>query len=214
MVPAAPPAVEAPPPPVAPAPVRAVQPVAPSGEPPAPPQIVRRGAFVIPQVGVSAFMEEEARYISPGARVSALAGGFITNDVSLGGSLTFDLMNWDPPPGNDASGFMVEAAFTPLFHVGDERGEFVFGPALGGWILSAELSDVAGDKISGGAQGWALGGNAGLFVPAGAKVRLGAIFNFMVRETMHNCTTLNGAERCANSGPAHDVIGFTLAAML
>jgi hypothetical protein len=176
---------------------------------------VRNGAYVIAQVGVSAFLEDEARYLSPGLRVAAQAGGYLTNDISLGGSLTFDLLNWDLPPGNDASGFMLEAAFAPLYHVGDARAEFVVGPALGGWLSSLDASDILGGKASGSAQGWALGGNVGLLVPVRSKVRVGGIFNFMFRDTLHACTTTGvGPSRCSSTGTAHQVIGFSIAAML
>jgi hypothetical protein len=46
------------------------------------------------------------------------------------------------------------------------------------------------------------------------SVRVGALINFMVRDTLHACATLNAQSNCAKSGPAHQVIGFTAAAML
>jgi hypothetical protein len=199
----------------------------PSGEPRAAPQAVeatepqyvpttgRHGAVLVPQIGVSSFLEEEARYLGPGLRVGGLAGAHLTNEVSLGGALAFDLLNWDPPPGGSASGFMLEAAFTPLFHAGDQRAEFVVGPAIGAWMASSTFKDdVFGDSGSATAQGWALGGNMGLFAPVSKSVRVGALINFMVRDTLHACATLNAQSNCAESGPAHQVIGFTAAAML
>jgi hypothetical protein len=212
----APPAVA--PVPVAPvAPARAVRPVPAAVEAAEPPSIptVRNGAFVVPQVGVSAFLEDEADDLSPGLRLAGLAGAFVTNEVSLGGALAFDLMNWDPPPCCSASGFMLEATFAPLYHAGDQRAEFVIGPALGAWMTSVKLrDDFFGDAASVTAQGWALGGNMGVFSPLWRNVRVGALINFMVRETLHACGTLNGASQCADSGPAHQVIAFSAAAML
>jgi hypothetical protein len=110
---------------------------------------------------------------------------------------------------------MLEAAFSPLFHVGDQRTEFVIGPAIGAWMTSLDLSDDSfGDHLSATAQGWTVGGNMGLFSPLWHKVRVGALINFMVRETAHVCVNLNASSACQNSGPAHQVLGFSAAAML
>jgi hypothetical protein len=180
--------------------------------PPAP--VVRRGPVLIPQVGVSTMMEEEARDLGPGLRLAALAGGHLTSAVSLGGMLTYDRMNWNVPSGTDASGFMLDVSFAPLFHAGDQRAEFVAGPVLGAWLLGMDVA-AAGEKLSASAQGWTVGANIGLFVPVRSKVRVGGLFNFMLRDTLRVCSSLNGAPSvCGTSGPAHEVFGFSIAAML
>lgn len=223
MVPAARPTGEQAPPvapaPVAPAPVTAPAPVAAPPpavvqQEPAPVPVVRTGSFVVPMVGVSSFMESSAEKLGPGMRLAGMAGGYVTNEISLGGSLTFDWLNWDLPSGVNATGFMFEAAFTPLLHVGDQRADFVFGPALGAWMTSNTARyDAVGNTESVTANGWALGGNLGVFVPL-ASVRVGGMVNFMVRETLNVCaSTLNGTEICQDSGPAHKVLAFSAAAM-
>lgn len=178
------------------------------------PPVVRKGSFVIPQVGVNTFQEETAQSLSPGLRLAGLVGGHVSNAVSLGGTLTFDWMNWDLPSGYDASSFIFEAAFTPLFHAGDSRAEFVVGPALGVWMRSFDAHSAAtGNMASSTARGLSLGGNFGLFVPV-STVRVGGMFSFMFRDPTSACETVNGRETCAGDQPAHQVMGFALAVML
>jgi hypothetical protein len=170
------------------------------------------GLLVLPYLGLHSFQESSADLLDPGLRVGLLLGRHISGKFSMSAELTYDRGNWSVPAGaGDASSYMLQVSYSPLFHTASGQAEFVIGPKVGAWMLSLAGNDTF-SSFDGSAEGWALGGNMGLFVPISPEALGGLLLSFDVRGTMHACSALAGSpQSCRSGGPDHDVLGFVFA---
>src|SRR5215831_4852908 len=110
----------------------------PSRPPPAPPP--HSGLLALPYIGVNSFSGSGTSSLDPGLRFGSFLGGFVTPTFSVDGEATMDIMNPNTP-GIESSEWMAHFTFSPLFHARGPSAEFVIGPKLGLWTLSAHASD-------------------------------------------------------------------------
>ncbi len=120
-------------------------------------------------------------------------------------------MNWDAP---NASNYVFDLGFNPLFHFPNGKLEIVAGPVLGVFLDKGawEPGTVVADTWT---YGWTLGANAGLLFPVGSKVRLGGLLNFFLRNPIKACFTANGSDNCLSDGlTSPKVLALSVAAIL
>jgi len=178
----------------------------------------------MPFVGIHSFQDSSDSDLGPGLRVGALVGGYVNEAWSVNAQVSFDALNPESQAitnsGVDVSGQVLELTFSPLFHVGNAKAEFVLGPKLGGWLGWAQASGTNG--LTGATltantkvEGWTLGGNVGGFIVASPGLLLGALMSLDFRDVLHGCTTATAvAEQCTSSGESSTILGFAFALML
>jgi hypothetical protein len=188
------------------------------------PDRVREGALFLPFIGLHSFQDSNDKGVDPGLRVGTFIGGFVNNTLSLNGLAELDILNPNSngsSAGADVSGQFLGVSFNPLLHVGNGNVEFVIGPKLGGWIewVHVNINDTVGgvsESLDGTAEGWTLGGNMGLFIPASQSVLVGALLSLEYRDPLHACASSSaGASMCTTSGlDSATILGFTFGVML
>ena len=204
---AAPPAAEAAPPAVAPARAAAApaRPVAGVSTP-----RVKEGFQVIPAVGINSFQGDTGMGTGVGLRVGLLAGSRLHERFSLNLGLAFDKVNLQ---ASGASRFAFDVGISPLIHFPQEKFEILVGPVLGSFVDHLDAGSGT-FETSGWAYGWTLGANAGVMIPVGAKVSVGGLFNFLLRNPLKTCTTFMGTDTCFSDNlPSEKVLALTAAAM-
>ena len=77
----------------------------------------QEGFMVVPIIGINSFQGDSGRSTGPGLRLGLLAGSRLTELLSLNVGFAFDIANLDAPPGGDASRYVFDIGFNPLFHV-------------------------------------------------------------------------------------------------
>jgi hypothetical protein len=150
-----------------------------------------------------------------GFRMGSMIGWRSADRWSINGEVSYDYIRVIEPPGVSASEHMVMVAFSPLFNVTTPSADIAFGPKLGFWKLSAELSDSY-TQITLSEEGWSWGANIGLFFPISAKASLGGLLSLDTFEPTRACATQDGEQtQCVTSGFATTrMLGLSLAALL
>jgi hypothetical protein len=167
----------------------------------------------MPFVGLQSIQNANSN-TGPGLRIGGLVGARITDQFSFNGELLFDLENFsNVPAGFNESAYFIQAAAAPLFHVqASPAAEVVLGPKLGMFVEHASASGaVAGysTDLSGNAEGYLLGANAGAFFRLSDALSLGGLVNFdYLREEW--CSANQGT--CTVSDNGIKVISFAGAA--
>jgi hypothetical protein len=178
----------------------------------APPE--RSGFLALPYIGINSFSGSGLDSLDPGLRLGALLGGSVSGIFSANGEITIDVMNPNAP-GVDVTEAMVHLTFSPLFHARTPAAEFVIGPKLGIWGLSAHATDgFTTADIS--QNGWTIGANLGAFFPvANGSASLGMLVSFANLQLLETCLTVSGyPEMCSDNANADaNVLGLTFAAL-
>lgn len=155
----------------------------------------QEGFMVVPMIGINSFQGDSGRSTGPGLRVGLLAGSRLTELLSLNVGFAFDIANLDAPPGGDASRYVFDVGFNPLFHFPLQNLEIVVGPLAGVFVDYASIGG-GGLSVDTWAYGWTVGANAGVLFPVGPKVRLGGLANFYLRNPLKVCLM----DTCASEG--------------
>ncbi len=183
--------------------------------PPVPPY--RFGFLWMPYIGVNVPVGDTSNGVSTGLRLGGIFGFNVGPFLSLNGELTIDVLNLDAGSGQSATGAEVDLAFSPLFHLDLPGLEFVVGPKLGFFGMSASSSRSGYPDSTFSGNGLAYGFNAGFFIPLG-RIAIGGLFNFTGRSYSHQCYSnysTNYSDVCGDvSGGSDDkFMGFSGALM-
>jgi len=138
----------------------------------------------------------------------------VSEIFSVNGEVTVDVMNPNTP-GVDASEWMADFTFSPLFHARASSAEVVIGPKLGIWTLSAHGSDGI-ETVDGDERGWTFGANAGvLFAVGGGGTSVGMLLSLANLQPSRVCSTVSGYPQQCTSNISGDVnvLAFTFAAL-
>jgi len=155
--------------------------------------------MVVPMIGMNSFQGDSGRGTAPGLRLGLLAGSRLTELFSLNVGFAFDIVNLDVPAGADASRYVFDIGFNPLFHFPLQKLDIVAGPLAGVFVDHGSIGGI-GPSVDTWAYGWTVGANAGVLFPVGAKVRLGGLANFYLRNPLNVCVTANGGDTCSSNG--------------
>ena len=167
----------------------------------------------VPAIGIHSLQGSTGEGVGVGLRVETLLGARMGESWSLNLGLAFDRLNLDAPPGVSASEYVFDLGFHPLIHFPQEKFEILAGPILGSFLAKASIGSGA-FGIDSWAYGWTIGANLGVMVPVGAKVHLGGLFNFMLRNPLKACVTMNGTDTCGTDNlTSGKVIALAAAAM-
>lgn len=169
------------------------------------------GFMLVPSAGVHSIQGDAGQSKSPGLRLGLMAGSRMGEFWSLNVGFAFDKLNWDVP---NASDYVFDLGFNPLFHFPNGKLEIVAGPVLGVFL---DKGAVGAGALSSDiwTYGWTLGANAGLLFPVGSKVRLGGLLNFFLRNPIKACFTANGSDMCISEGlNSPKVLALSIAAIL
>ena len=167
------------------------------------------GFQFVPAIGIHSFQGTGAQSTGPGLRLGLLAGSRVAELVSLNVGFAFDIVNFDSPSASD---YILDIGFNPLFHFPLEKLEIIAGPILGVFVDKAAFGSGS-QTVDSWAYGWTAGVNAGLMFPVGAKVRLGGLANFFLRNPLKVCVT--GADTCVSDGlNSGKIVALSFAAML
>jgi hypothetical protein len=172
----------------------------------------KEGFMIMPSLGLNSFQGNQAENVGIGLRAGLFAGSRLSELVSLNVGFAFDTVNFDSVPGAEASEYMLDIGFNPLFHFPLEKVELLVGPAAGTFLMYGSGSAI-GTSFDTWAYGWTIGGNAGVLFPVG-KAKLGGLFNLHVRNPMKLCVTANGSDSCQSDNlTAAKALAFSFAAM-
>jgi len=169
--------------------------------------------LALPYIGVNSFAVSGTTGLDPGLRFGSFLGGFVTPTFSVNGEATMDIMNPNTP-GIESSEWMAHFTFSPLFHARGPSAEFVIGPKLGLWTLSAHASDSI-ETIDVSEYGWTIGGNLGVFFALNGGASLGGLMSLANLQISHACVTSSAyGEQCTgNVNGDANVLAFTFAAL-
>jgi hypothetical protein len=228
VAPPAPPPEVTPPPPAAPPRPAALPPVAARTAPL--PDRQRGGGLFLPFLGLHSFQDSNLNGLDAGLRVGMFLGSYVNQQWSLNASAGFNWLNFrdlsDANAGvtGDASGGQIDLAFSPLFHVGNAKAEFVIGPKIGAaffWDHVSLTNPGTNTSLTGDGWDieWLLGGHMGVFVPASPDVLVGALLSLELHDVIHECgtATVTGAgttNHCQWSGDSSTILGFAFALLL
>ena len=159
----------------------------------------QEGLMLVPMIGINSFQGDSGRGTGPGLRLGLLAGSRLTELLSLNIGFAFDFVNLDAPAAANASRYVFDIGFNPLFHFPLQKLDIVAGPVAGVFVDHGKAGG-AGLSVDTWAYGWTAGANAGVLFPVGRKVRLGGLANFYLRNPLKACVTANGMDTCASSG--------------
>jgi hypothetical protein len=174
----------------------------------------QEGFMLVPMIGINSFQGDSGRGTGPGLRLGLLGGSRLSEHLSLNIGFAFDVVNLDVPPGANASRYVFDVGFNPLFHFPLQKLDIVAGPLAGVFVDSGSTSS-GGFSARTWAYGWTGGVNAGVLFPVSPKVRLGGLANFYVRNPFKVCVTANGMDTCASSGvDSVKTLALSLAALL
>ena len=178
------------------------QPGYPPPTPPPPPR--HRGFLLLPYLGVNIPVGDAAEGTSAGFRLGGLLGFYVAPILSLNGELNIDVINVDTDA--DVTTAILDWCFSPLFHFGPPRAEFVVGPKLG-FFTEASSYSYGGQDYSSSAYGTAYGFNAGLFFALG-RISIGGLLNYTAHSYSHVC---DYDDSCydVDGGPDFKVFGLT-----
>jgi hypothetical protein len=181
--------------------------------PPPPPRPPPRthGFLALPYFGGAWHVGSSGADMGAGAMFGTLLGGRLNPMFSLNGELRIDIINFKNVPAfmtRDAAEF--DFAFSPLFHVQFETGEFVVGPKFGIFGFSEQDNNygIMTQEIS--SSGVTYGVNTGVFFALGRIMSLGGLVSYTVRDPSQVCQTpTGGAKMCVDANyPAENVLAF------
>jgi hypothetical protein len=174
----------------------------------------KEGFMVVPMIGVNSFQGDGAHGTGPGLRLGLLMGSRLNEHVSLNVGFAFDIANLDTPPGVDASRYVLDIGFNPLFHFPLQRLDIVAGPLAGAFVDHGSLGGLA-PSVDTWAYGWTIGANAGVLFPVGATARLGGLANFYLRNPLNVCAMTTAGDSCSSTGvDAVKTLALSFAALL
>jgi hypothetical protein len=174
----------------------------------------KEGFMVVPMLGINSFQGDSGKQTGPGLRLGLLLGSRMTEHFSLNVGFAFDIANPDVPSGVDASRYVLDVGFNPLFHFPLEKLDIVAGPLAGAFV---DHGSVGGPPLAVDtwAYGWTVGANAGVLFPVGARARLGGLANFYLRNPLNVCVVANGSDNCSSTGiDSVKTIALSFAALL
>jgi len=151
------------------------------------------GAMMMPYLGFNFPTVNDAGY-STGFRLGALFGAFAGPFVSLNGEVSLDLLN---PGSGSVTHVMLDLAFSPLFHFGPPRMDFVVGPKLGLFYEGRSYTS-SGTDYSASAYGVVYGINAGAFFSLG-RISIGGLLSYSIHSY---------SSACDYNGTCGDATGF------
>ena len=159
---------------------------------------LRRGLMTMPYAGLHAPVGTASATYDTGPRLGIILGGHLSRLVSLNGEFAADLVNHPVAGSTDRGEALLDLTFSPLFHFGGDRLEFVAGPKLG---VSADVNGVRrlGVESSSGATyiGYAYGINSGLLVHRSGWA-FGVLVAYTGRNIVQDCRGLpGGIDICA-----------------
>jgi hypothetical protein len=180
--------------------VSAVYPPAPSATPalqasPPPP----KPYIIIASVGVHSEQDSDSSNLGPGLRIGALAGGRVTDQISINGELAYDLFNIkNVPAGVNVSSYGLQLSAAPFYEVPGLTGwQLLLGPKLGLQYIGSSSSASGSPTISGSSTALLLGLNAAAFVRLSDAVALGGLLNAELDKWL-SCS--NSAGPCSIDG--------------
>jgi len=166
--------------------------------------------MVIPSIGINSFQGDSGEGTGVGLRVGLLAGSRLAERFSLNLGLAFDKVNEKAP---DTSNLVFDLGLAPLIHFPQEKFEILAGPILGSFVQHAGAGSGSFESDS-WTYGWTVGANVGAVVPVGAKVSVGGLLNFLLRNPLKTCTTFMGTDTCFKDNlPSEKVLALAAAAM-
>jgi hypothetical protein len=180
--------------------------------PPAPrPPPRTHGFLALPYFGAAWHVGSSGSDMGVGAMFGTLLGGRLNPMFSLNGELRIDVINFKNVPAfMQRSAGEYDFAFSPLFHVQFETGEFVVGPKFGIFGFSEQDSDygVMTGQIT--SSGVSYGVNTGVFFALGRIMSLGGLVSYTVRDPSQVCTTpTGGSKMCVDANySAEQVLAF------
>jgi hypothetical protein len=179
----------------------------------APAAHVEEGFMFVPAIGIQSLQGSTGQGAGVGLRAEMLLGARMGENWSLNVGLAFDRLNLDVPSGVSASDYVFDLGFHPLIHFPQEKFEILAGPIVGSFFNKASIGSGA-FAIDSWAYGWTIGANLGAMVPVGAKVHLGGLFNFVLRNPLKACVTMGGTDTCGTDNLSSEkVIALAAAAM-
>jgi len=147
--------------------------------------------MMMPYLGLNFPVGEGSDNYSTGLRLGGLFGFFAGQFVSLNAELSIDILNPDTGSGVDATEVLAGLTFSPLFHFGPPRMDFVIGPKIGFFGESMTVSYNDGgpdDEYS--ASGLVYGINAGAFFSLG-RISLGGLMSLSAHSISNACVNSN-----------------------
>ena len=168
------------------------------------------GAMMMPYLGFNFPTGDAATGYSTGFRLGALFGAFAGPFVSLNGEVSIDLLNPDSGSNSSVTDVMLDLAFSPLFHFGPPRMDFVVGPKLGLFYEGMSYTSY-GTDYSASAYGVVYGINAGAFFSLG-RISIGGLLSYSIHSYSSACD-YNGTCGDATGFPDFNVFALTGAMM-
>jgi len=158
---------------------------APAYTPPEPPR--HRGFMMLPYLGLNSPFGDGSDGYSTGFRLGGLFGFYAGQFVSLNGELSIDILNADASSGIDVFEALVGLSFSPLFHFGPPRMDFVVGPRLGFFSDSGTVSyNDGGPDDTYSMSGLLYGINTGAFFSLG-RISLGGLMSITAHSVSSMC---------------------------
>jgi hypothetical protein len=150
-------------------------------------------------VGVHQHMNgTNAQYYDAGPRFGVLAGWRANEFLSLNVQGLIDQVHTASQLAFKPY-WVREAALAPLIHLWNNELEFVFGPRLGLWSMSADY-DPPFDGVTEHRRGWTMGMNAGFMLRTRVGLSLGMLIDVHTREGNRACATSPGQPETCTAG--------------
>jgi hypothetical protein len=165
--------------------------------------------MMLPYLGLSIPTGDGSEGLGTSLRLGGLFGFYAGQFLSLNGELSIDVLNIDTPSGVSASGAAVGFTFSPLFHFGPPRMDFVVGPRLGFFGTSETYSYDDGyspdDDYS--STGFLYGFNAGAFFSLG-RISLGGLLSVSIHSISSACRNDDCGDPPSGT-PALKIVGLS-----
>lgn len=162
----------------------------------------RMGFLWMPYLGLNVPLGSTSDEADAGLRLGGIFGFNLPPFLSLNGELTMDFVNLK---ASNASDWIFDLTFSPLFHLGTPQLQFVVGPKFGFFGESYNYTYSGYDRTISG-SGLAYGFNAGIFVPIG-RMALGGLINFTTHHYSRLCENdayTGYVDSCADSSMMPD----------
>ena len=174
----------------------------------------KRAFLLLPHLGLHSFQNRDKGTYDPGGRLGMIIGGRIRDWLSLDADLILDITNTHATATGAAfSQWWFTVAVGPLFQLPLGPIELVAGPKAGYFMSGAEARPTMGPTEHQRASGFALGLNAGVFVPIWANTSVGALLSYEVRNTQQTCRQTTGPEFCTSVTSYDRLFGMSVGAL-
>lgn len=170
--------------------------------------------MLLPALGFNSLQGDSGKSYGLGLRVGLIAGARLAERWSLNVGIQVDTLNADTMPGASISAYQGDFGLSPLYHLPQPKYELVAGPVVAAFVskFHERTGTVTADSWG---YGWTFGANLGMFVPVGARAKLGGLANFSLRDPTKVCTSTVGVDDCRSTGLLTEkVLSFALSAML